>query len=61
MRSTKKRSEKAIVGKDTVQVFLTRWLDEDAARNREKIMRNGYEFDLEKYVFPHIGHMKLKD
>lgn len=56
----RKGGKKAVVGTYTVEEFLTRWLKDDVAINRANKTYAGYEFDLKRYVFPHIGHIKLK-
>ncbi|MEZ6035671.1 MAG: site-specific integrase [Planctomycetaceae bacterium] len=59
LKQQRKHGAKAIVGKDTVEAYLQRWLDNDVEVNGEPKTLQEYEMATRLYVTPFIGHLKL--
>jgi integrase len=54
-----KHGAKAVVGKDTLQGYLERWLKNDVEVNREAKTYQEYEQTVRLYIVPFIGQIKL--
>jgi len=50
---------KAIIGKDSTQAFVTRWLDDHLAVNRSPKTVLEYRGVLDRHVLPYIGSVRL--
>ncbi len=58
LKQQKKRSLKSVIGKDTVDGYLQRWL-EDIRVNRSASTHNEYEVVVRLHIIPFIGTKKL--
>ncbi|MFO1002250.1 MAG: tyrosine-type recombinase/integrase [Planctomycetaceae bacterium] len=59
LKQQRKHGAKSIVGKDTVEGYLQRWLDDDVAINRDEKTFQEYEGTVRLYITPFIGSIKL--
>jgi integrase len=59
LKQQRKQGAKSIVGKDTVEGYLQRWLDDDVAINRDEKTFQEYEGTVRLYITPFIGSIKL--
>lgn len=59
LKQQRKHGTKSIVGKDTVEGYLQRWLDDDVAINRDEKTFQEYEGTVRLYITPFIGSIKL--
>lgn len=59
LKQQRKQGAKSIVGKDTLAAYLTRWLDDDVAINRDEKTLQEYEGTVRLYITPFIGSIKL--
>lgn len=59
LKQQRKHGAKAVVGKDTVDAYLQRWLEGEVALNKSGKTHQEYEGAVRLYITPFIGKYKL--